>query len=133
MDKYFLIILVASLVILIIFLFYLLTRRRKLKNTNDYKKIDLVTLKNYLETKNNIVLLDVRTKEEHENFSIPNSILIESVYIKRDVETTIPDKNTPIVVYCSSGGRSRATALTLFFLGYKNVYDFGSINNWKDY
>ncbi len=132
MFEYLYIILITLGIILIITtLFLLITKKRKLTDASNYQKIDLQALNNLIETENNLVILDVRTKREHEMNNIPNSILIESYMIKKDVEKIIEDKSTPIVVYCASGGRSRASALTLLFLGYTKVYDFGSINNWK--
>ena len=50
--------------------------------------------------------------------------------ILNDIEEDY-DKNTYIIVYCKSGNRSKIAAEGLIELGYKNVYDLGSINNWS--
>jgi len=54
---------------------------------------------------NGAVLLDVRTKEEYDNYHIDGSINIP-MHELADIADKIPDKNTPIFVYCLSGARS---------------------------
>ncbi len=105
------------------------TRQRKLKDSSNYRKIDLKTFKNLIENRKNLIILDVSTKEEFNIKNIPNSINIENYEVKQKIQTLVSDKSAPIVVY-SSKGKSRATSLMLLFLGYKEVYDFGDIENW---
>ena len=40
------------------------------------------------------------------------------------------DTDDYIIVYCQSGNRSRQAALKLLDLGYINVFDYGSIDNY---
>jgi rhodanese-related sulfurtransferase len=51
-----------------------------------------------------------------------------------DVNTEISkieyDKDTKIIVYCRSGNRSNMAAEELLSLGYKNIYDLGSMDNY---
>ncbi len=128
MFKY---ILILALVAILVFIFKAISQRRQLSDSSSYKKINLDELKNMIENNPNLIILDVRTEKEHNNRNIPNSVLVESHKLKGNIEKIVEDKETPIVVYCESGGRSRASALTLLFLGYTEVYDFGSIRNWK--
>ena len=49
------------------------------------------------------------------------------------IESRVPDKATPIVVYCASGVRSVFAAKTLTELGYEDVASMaGGFNKWKD-
>ena len=73
-------------------------------------------------------LVDVRTKEEYKIGHIDNAI---NIPLDEIVTQKIVDKNDVIIVYCKSGGRSKNAADTLISLGYKYVYDFGSIDDWK--
>jgi len=48
------------------------------------------------------------------------------------IEAAVPDKNTPIVVYCGVSQRSPLAADTLMKLGYKNVKNYrDGFFNWK--
>ena len=42
----------------------------------------------------------------------------------------IPEKDTPVLVYCRSGQRSGEAAQKLAQLGYTRVYDIGSLVGW---
>lgn len=77
----------------------------------------------------NAVLLDVRSEAEHKEEHIPNSVNIPLNRLPK-AEETIPDKNTPLFVYCLSGARSRRATAVLEKLGYTNVTNIGGINSY---
>ena len=53
--------------------------------------------------------------------------------IERDIETAIPDKQAPIVLYCGGGYRSALAADVLQQMGYTNVMSMdGGIKAWRD-
>lgn len=80
--------------------------------------------------KDGAILVDVRTKEEYDEKHITDAVNIPLSEIE---EGNIDyDKSTTIIVYCRSGNRSLSAAKKLIALGYTNVYDLGSINNWKE-
>ncbi len=81
---------------------------------------------------NGAILVDVRTKEEYDENHIDGATLISLDNIENDVSKIISDKNTYVIVYCKSGTRSHEAYEKLTSLGYKNVYDLGSIDNWKE-
>ena len=78
----------------------------------------------------NVIILDVRTDDEHRENRIDDAILIPDYEIKNRAEIELPDKNSIILVYCRSGRRSENAATTLISMGYSNVYDFGGITDW---
>ncbi|HCC07177.1 MAG TPA: rhodanese-like domain-containing protein [Clostridiales bacterium] len=86
--------------------------------------------KKNLKNDSNIILLDVRTKEEYIVSHIPGSILIPVDNIKVEVEAKIRDKEDIVYVYCRSGNRSQTAATELVKMGYANVYDLGGIQDW---
>ena len=43
------------------------------------------------------------------------------------IEARVPDKKTPISLYCRSGGRSEMALKTLVSLNYTNVENLGGI------
>ena len=53
--------------------------------------------------------------------------------MERDVETLIPDKDTPIVLYCGGGFRSALAADNLQKMGYTNVISMdGGMRAWRE-
>jgi rhodanese-related sulfurtransferase len=53
--------------------------------------------------------------------------------IERDIETVIPDKEAPIVLYCGGGFRSVLAADALQQMGYRNVVSMaGGIRVWRE-
>ncbi|MGE5453801.1 MAG: rhodanese-like domain-containing protein [Methylocystaceae bacterium] len=77
-----------------------------------------------------VILVDVRMPEEHAQKHIPGSILIPLGQLAQEVKQKIPELDTPIIVYCQSGGRSARAANALTKMGYKQVYNLGGINSW---
>jgi len=86
--------------------------------------------KEKLEENKDIVLIDVRTREEYDQERIAGSILIPVDVIADEAPGRLPDKKTEIIVYCRSGARSQRAAKQLAALGYTNVYDMGGIQSW---
>ena len=77
-----------------------------------------------------VIVLDVRTRDEYTQGHIKNALLIPDFELKDKAEKIIKDKSKKILVYCQSGVRSSAAEKLLIYIGYSNVYDFGGINTW---
>ena len=75
-------------------------------------------------------LLDVRTPEEYNHRRIPGSRNLPVDEIGR-AKFVVPDKSTPVYVYCETGGRSGRAASILKQLGYTAVHDLGGISKYK--
>ena len=75
-------------------------------------------------------LIDVRTAEEYRQGRIAGSINIPLSRLG-DIRKLIPNKNTAILVYCKSGGRSAQAKKTLLSMGYQEVKNIGGIRGWK--
>jgi rhodanese-related sulfurtransferase len=67
------------------------------------------------------VLIDVREDNEWEKGRIPSAIHVGRGVLEVNIESRIPQKATPIVVYCQGGGRSAVAADVLGKMGYTNV------------
>ncbi len=80
------------------------------------------------------VIVDVRDNEEWDAGHIPGARHVPRSFLESRIEGTIPDRDTPIVLYCASGNRSALAAHTLEdLLGYTNVSSMtGGITLWKD-
>ena len=83
-----------------------------------------------METEEDYVILDVRTKEEYDEKHIKGAILVPNETIGNEEILELPDKDQMILVYCRSGNRSKQASEKLAKLGYTNVYEFGGINSW---
>ena len=77
------------------------------------------------------IIVDVRTEDEYNTGHIENALLIPLDTITDQPLEQISDLDTPIIVYCRSGNRSGQALTLLEDIGYSEVYDLGSINNWK--
>lgn len=77
-----------------------------------------------------IILIDVRTKEEYNNGHIKGSVNVPLDRIPVSLGQKVPDKNARIFVYCASGGRSNQASQWMVGNGYENVTNIGGIMNW---
>lgn len=75
------------------------------------------------------VLVDVRNIGEYAAGHIEGSINVPLQFIT-DIKGRVTDLNTPLFVYCLSGGRSEQAALLLKRIGYTNVKNIGGINSY---
>lgn len=68
------------------------------------------------------VLLDVREDLEWQKGHATGAKHLGKGILERDLETTFPDPNTELIMYCGGGFRSALTALSAQKMGYKNVF-----------
>ena len=95
-----------------------------------YMNITAEEAKKIMDTESEYVILDVRTEEEFAQGHIPGAILIPDYEIREEAESSLPDKDALILVYCRSGRRSKNAAQILAELGYTNIREFGGILDW---
>lgn len=67
------------------------------------------------------VLVDTREDREWEQGRVPGALHLSKGVIERDIESRIPDKDAPIVLYCGGGFRSALVADNLQKMGYTDV------------
>jgi rhodanese-related sulfurtransferase len=89
---------------------------------------------NQLLSKDNVLLLDVRTKEEYDYANL--SHLSSHLHIPIDnIQAKMSDipQNKKIVVYCHHGVRSLHVQYFLIENGYKEIYNLvGGIDAWSN-
>ena len=78
------------------------------------------------------ILVDVRTEAEYNENHISGALLPVDDITEETASEVISNKDTKIIVYCKSGKRSGEAKEKLENLGYTNVYNLGSISNWKE-
>ena len=79
------------------------------------------------------VLTDVREDREWDAGHVAGAIHLGKGIIERDIESSVPDKSTEIILYCGGGFRSALAAENLQKMGYKNVVSMdGGWRRWKE-
>jgi molybdopterin/thiamine biosynthesis adenylyltransferase/rhodanese-related sulfurtransferase len=79
-----------------------------------------------------VAIVDVREASEWEQGHLPEAIHISKSYIEQQIEAAVPDRSTPVILYCAAGVRSLFAAETLQELGYGDVASMsGGFQAWK--
>lgn len=109
------------IIILSVSFLFLACSNKGYKNLNIEKAIKLVN------SSTNMVILDVRTREEYLAGNIPNSINID--VLSQDFKSKIDmlDKNKEYLVYCRSGNRSSIASSIMSTNGFINIYNLENI------
>jgi len=90
-------------------------------------------LKKWLDQKKDLVLVDVREKDEQEKGVIPGAKLIPRGFLELRIEEQVPKKDQEIVLYCAGGTRSALAAKSLKDLGYQKVHSLiGGYSGWAN-
>jgi molybdopterin/thiamine biosynthesis adenylyltransferase/rhodanese-related sulfurtransferase len=97
------------------------------------KTVTLEEVKQRLDDKTPMVLVDVREKEEYRTGYIPGALSVPRGFLEMQIEQKVPNKSALVTLYCAGGTRSALAARTLADLGYTNVESatLGAVR-WKD-
>ncbi|MGA8765496.1 MAG: rhodanese-like domain-containing protein [Candidatus Acidiferrales bacterium] len=97
------------------------------------KEEDYRETKKRLDAGEKIILVDTREDSEWARGHIPGAIHLSRGVIERDIEKTVPDKETTVVLYCGGGFRSALAADNLQKMGYRNVISMdGGWRGWTE-
>ena len=78
-------------------------------------------------------LIDVREDNEWNAAHASGAIHLGKGIIERDIETTVPDKDTELILYCGGGYRSALATDSLQKMGYTNVWSMaGGWRAWQE-
>ena len=86
------------------------------------KEISYKNLKELMKNKT-VYLIDVRSNQEYEEGHLDGAINISLYNIEKQIGNYVKNKTDIIILYCSSGGRSREAKRILENLGYDEVYN----------
>ena len=76
------------------------------------------------------VLIDVREQDEYKQGHIPGSKNVPLSQFER-IKSVVRDRNTPVFVYCLSGGRSSQATAAMSQMGYNVVTNIGGISGYS--
>mgnify|MGYP000387872952 CR=1 FL=1 len=85
------------------------------------KEVDASALPALLKAQPQIKLLDTREESEFAAGHVTGATWMGKGVIERDIETAVPDKSTPLYLYCGGGFRSALAADALQKMGYSQV------------
>ncbi len=95
--------------------------KRKLNRSMDKNDINMQELENMLSK--GAILIDVRSPQEYKEGHLYGAILIPEYELLSRCRQELKDKNSVLIVYCSSGTRSKKAQKQLEKLGYNCVYN----------
>ena len=97
------------------------------------REVTVAETQQRLEQNSSAKLIDVREDNEWEAAHAAGAMHLGKGIIERDIETTVPDKATELILYCGGGYRSALSADVLQKMGYTNVYSMaGGWKAWKE-
>jgi len=108
-----------------------------LKLVNDaksrIKEVSVAETRTRLNEDNSVRLIDVREDNEWSEAHAAGAEHLGKGIIERDIEATVPDKATELILYCGGGYRSALAADVLQQMGYTNVFSMaGGWKAWKE-
>lgn len=97
------------------------------------REISIHQVKQKLEAGEPFHFIDVREDHEWQAGHAAGAEHLGRGIIERDIETMIPDKAAPIVLYCGGGYRSALAADNLQKMGYTGVLSMaGGMRAWRE-
>ncbi|PYT36147.1 MAG: sulfurtransferase [Acidobacteria bacterium] len=107
-----------------------------LKLVNDAKsrirETDIAGYKKMLVQSEKVLLIDTREESEWAAGHAAGALHLSKGIIERDIEAKVPDKQTPMVLYCGGGFRSALVADNLQKMGYRHAISLdGGWRAWQ--
>ena len=97
------------------------------------REVTVADVKAMLDSNKRFHLIDVREESEWVNGHLPGARHLCKGIIERDIESTIPDLDAEIVLYCGGGFRSALSTDNLQKMGYTKVVSMdGGWRGWTE-
>ena len=77
-----------------------------------------------------VVVVDVRTREEYDGGHIENAVLVPNESIGSEMPEALPDKGSHAAGLLPQRPPQQGCRQKLLALGYQSVYDFGGVIDW---
>lgn len=85
------------------------------------KEVQATEMPALLQSKPELRLIDTREESEFAAGHVKGATWLGKGIIERDIEAAVPDKSTPLYLYCGGGFRSALAAEALQKMGYTQV------------
>ena len=86
-----------------------------------------VSNKDTAELPANAQLIDVRSHAEFVTGHVDGAFNLPMDRFNHEIQRVVPDKATPVILYCRSGARSGHALSVMRQLGYQQVFNGGSV------
>lgn len=97
------------------------------------KETDVKGAEEILRNDPSALLIDVREDTEWDAEHVKGATHIGKGVIERDIESLVPDRDRPLLLYCGGGFRSALAADALKQMGYTNAISIdGGFRAFKD-
>jgi molybdopterin/thiamine biosynthesis adenylyltransferase/rhodanese-related sulfurtransferase len=102
------------------------------KVKEEIEEISTIEAHERIESSETPLFVDVREPDEWEEGHVPGAIHVTRGRLESRIEGLVPDKERPLVVYCSVGARSAFATKALGEIGYTDVVNLaGGFTEWK--
>lgn len=92
--------------------------------------VDYSELKKLIRQTENVKLIDVRSMQEYTEGHLDGAICVPLYELNPKIKEVTSDKDSLMILYCTSGIRSLKGVKILTSMGYKNVYNLkGGLDN----
>jgi len=95
------------------------------------RQIEIEELRLMLPAQGQFLLVDTREDNEWAAGHAAGAIHLCKGIIEREIETVVPDKSKPVVLYCGGGYRSALAADSLQRMGYTGMVSLAG--GWRAY
>ena len=97
------------------------------------KETSVADVKRRIDSGETFLLVDVREDNEWAKGHLPGAVHMGRGVIERDVEKSVPETGTKMILYCGGGFRSALVADNLQKMGYTNVESMdGGWRGWNE-
>ena len=97
------------------------------------KETNVADVKRRMDVGEKFIVVDVREESEWAKGHLPGAIHLGKGVIERDIEQSVPDTGTKLILYCGGGFRSALAGDNLQKMGYTNVESMdGGWRGWLD-
>lgn len=104
----------------------------KVDNHDLETKVNIEQAKKLIDENKELIIFDVRTKEEYDSGHIKNAILIPYDQINENIDFIKQYKEKSVLVYCRTGRRSTIATKSLIDNGFDKIYHMHEgISMWK--
>lgn len=110
----------------------MLRKRFFMFNNKNVKNVNADEAYKLINENKNMIILDVRTKGEFESGHIPKAKNIPVQQLSTRIKELEKYKDTPILVHCTSGGRSPSAVKSLVNNNFTQIYHLNrGLMSWK--
>ena len=119
-------------VIVIVIMAFILYRKFTTATDKNVKNVNAQEAHELLEKNKNVIVIDVRSKQEYNSGHIPGSKSIPVGEISSRISEIAKYKDSPILIHCASGSRSASAVRVLSKNNFSDIYHMNrGLVGWK--